>query len=245
MTERRPQMSKLLWLLAILPLAAFTWPWQINQLAAAAREAYFAKEYDQAQNGYATALSAAPKQPELAYGLGATQLGGGNYTDALATLDRALDLAETDELKNHIHYDRGNAFYRLNQIESAAQEYEKALEYDPNDADAAHNLALCRRKLNQQQNQQNGEGGEGGEQGEQQNEPQQGQNGETSDNRQSQSQPAPFSEDDVDRVLEALRQDEQDFRTYFKPHPGMEGDPGRDIDAQLRGFESSGFERDW
>ena len=109
-------------------------------------------------------------------------------------------------------YNFGNALTRLGRFEPAVEAYERALEIDPDDADAAYNLELVRELLDQQQQEQEQqqEQGEGegeqsenqqGEQSEQQGEQQQSDRG---DSAQSQGDDEAESDDDMQAMQEEL-----------------------------------------
>ncbi|PLX81675.1 MAG: hypothetical protein C0617_16420 [Desulfuromonas sp.] len=85
---------------------------------------------------------------------GAAHYRAGEYQEA----EQALQgLAAADAL-----YNRGNALARLGRYPQALEAYEKALEKDPDHADAAHNRDLVRKELeNQQQPSSSDEQGEG------------------------------------------------------------------------------------
>lgn len=63
---------------------------------------------------------------------------------------RAADLYEA-QLKRGVspttYYNLGNSYYRINELPRAVLAYERALKYDPADADARYNLAVCQSKL--------------------------------------------------------------------------------------------------
>lgn len=65
------------------------------------------------------------------------------------------------------HYNRGNALARDGQLEAALQAYDRALELDPDNADAAANREIVEEALEQQQQQQQQQSGEGENDGEQ------------------------------------------------------------------------------
>ncbi|CAA0107812.1 Uncharacterised protein [BD1-7 clade bacterium] len=122
----------------------------------------------------------------------------GDYQKALDSIDQ-LDIEDQD---SQDYYNRGNALARMNQFDDAIAAYDKALEINPNDEDAAFNKQLIEQLKQQQENQENqsGENGEDsqqqdGESGEQQDqqsngaddsnqEGQQGESGESSSDQQ-------------------------------------------------------------
>ncbi len=92
---------------------------------------------------------------------GAAEYRAGDFADSAATL-AALDTADG-------HYNRGNALAKAGKAEEAIREYDRALELDPQHADARYNRDLLKDYLEknkkeqsqqQQQNQQNGQRGD-------------------------------------------------------------------------------------
>jgi Ca-activated chloride channel family protein len=67
---------------------------------------------------------------------------GGHYGESAQAL-AALDTERA-------HYNRGNALARAGDYPHAIEAYRKALELDPNDADARHNLELLEKQMQQQ-----------------------------------------------------------------------------------------------
>jgi Ca-activated chloride channel family protein len=72
------------------------------------------------------------------------------------------------------HYNRGNALAQTGKLEAALAAYQRALELDPDNADAASNKLQVEEALRQQkQQQQSGQDGESGDQGDQEQNPKQ------------------------------------------------------------------------
>ena len=95
-------------------------------------------------------------------------------------------------------YNRGNALARAGQIDAAIEAYQKSLELEPDQTDAAENLALL-EELQQQQQQQQDQQGENSQEQEQEQEQQQQQNqgeGEWQEQDPSQSQRGDPSQQD-------------------------------------------------
>jgi Mg-chelatase subunit ChlI len=116
----------------------------------------------------------------------------------------------------------------MQDYQNAIMAYQKALEIDPEDVDAKFNLELARKMLKeqikpeneeqqeQQQQQQEQQQQEQQEQ-EQQQQQQQQQDEQQQEEQQQQQQPQPqddqeMSKEDAERILNALRDDEQDIQ---------------------------------
>ncbi len=114
---------------------------------------------------------------------GSSEYKNGNF-DAAAQAFSQLDTSQSN-------YNLGNALAKQNQFEPAIEAYERALELDPNNADAAANKALLeellRQQEQQQQNSQDKQQDQDGESGQQdQGQDQEGQNQDQQDGEQDQ-----------------------------------------------------------
>lgn len=109
-------------------------------------QAYQAEQWDEALNYFQDALLDDPENPLLHYDLAAVQYKKKNYQEALKATAKALLTRDTD-LQQRTYYNRGNIFYQLNQYEEAISAYKKALDLNPDDQDAKHNLELVRARL--------------------------------------------------------------------------------------------------
>lgn len=64
----------------------------------------------------------------------------GNYEEAIEKYNRILENGETAVA---VHYNLGNAHYKLNNIAPSIYHYEKALQLDPQDEDVRNNLVFA------------------------------------------------------------------------------------------------------
>ena len=121
-------------------------------------------EFDKAREEYDRLLTSRPEDPRLQYNSGSSAYAGKDYAKAAQRFEAAL--SATDKvLQQHAYYNLGNTEYRLGENESdpkqkqeqweqSLQHFEKALNLEPNDQDAKHNLELVRQQLEELKKQQ-------------------------------------------------------------------------------------------
>jgi Ca-activated chloride channel family protein len=139
------------------------------------------------------------------------------------------------------HYNRGNALASAGALADAVSAYDRALELEPDHADAAFNRELVAELLEQQEQQQQSEAQDSGEQGEQEDQGENGdqqqdeqQSGESSDSGSEQPQSAGASPQPDDSVGDQSEQqdgsgedappEEQLADTDERPETTEEGD---------------------
>lgn len=84
------------------------------------------------------------QEAETWFGQGIELFNSGNYADAIAYYDRALQILPTAP---EVWYNRGNAFFHLNRYQDAIACYDKALEFKPDKSDAWNNRGNALFKL--------------------------------------------------------------------------------------------------
>lgn len=109
-------------------------------------EAYQNEQWDEALNYFQDALLSDPENPQLHFDLGTVQYKKQKYEDALKSFEKSI-LTKDVKLQQNAYYNQGNTYYQLNKYQEAIQAYIKALELEPNDREAKHNLELVRAKL--------------------------------------------------------------------------------------------------
>ncbi|UCD64211.1 MAG: tetratricopeptide repeat protein [Candidatus Zixiibacteriota bacterium] len=202
-------------------------------------EAFRKQDYKKALEFYNRARTELPVSPELDYNIAGALHQQGNYEE---TVDKYSSALGTDNvvLEAGTHYNLGNTYYRMGDYQNAILAYQRALDIDPGDIDAKFNLELARRMLKeqikpeqqddqqqQQQQQQQQEKQQQPQQNQQQNEQQQEQQqNQDQQEQQNQEQQQPqeqqprddkdISREDAERILNALRDDEQETQKKIK-----------------------------
>lgn len=195
-------------------------------------EAYRAQDYKSALELYRTAEADNPTSPELDYNIATVLHQEGGFEEAIKKYEQSLR-TELVPLEAAAHYNMGNTYYRMGDYQNAIKAYQEALELNPDDMDAKFNLELARKMLkeqikpqnqqndqqdqqqqNQDQNQQNQDEQSQDQQDQQQQQNQQDQQNQDQQEQQQQTQPQdkPMSKEDAERILNALKDDEQDLQ---------------------------------
>jgi Ca-activated chloride channel homolog len=189
--------------------------------------------YAEAAEAYERVVAAGKASPQVHYNLGTALLALGRFQDAERQFQAALQGVDP-ELRQRTFYNLGNRFLEegrrqqeLTQqaglLDAAIEAYRRALRVAPGDVDAKWNLELAlrdreeneqqRQSMPQQQqqdpsqqdqDQQDQQGGGSGGSGPQ------GEAGEGRD-RGSSSEQQPMSQEQADRILSALEQDEREL----------------------------------
>ncbi|MEX1183534.1 MAG: VWA domain-containing protein [Gemmatimonadota bacterium] len=189
--------------------------------------------YEEAVAAYQRAVDSGDASPQVHYNLGTALLALGRYADAEQHFQNALSGVEP-ELRQRTFYNLGNRF--LNEaradadverqgelLDAAIEAYRRSLRIAPSDADAKWNLELALRERDeneqrqqsmpqqqddpsendedQDQDQQGGGSGAGGAEG---------QSGE-GDEAGASAGERPMSEEEADRILSAIEQDEREL----------------------------------
>ena len=104
------------------------------------------KRYESALDAYQKAQIRKPDHPTIRYNLGTTLYELDQFQEAQTQLQKALERADTKELKAAAWYNYGNVEYRLGQFDKAIEAYRQTLDLNPNDQDAKFNLELLQKK---------------------------------------------------------------------------------------------------
>lgn len=217
---------------AVILLLAFGTGFTIGEIEKGNR-LYRAGKYEEAARIYQEVIKKGKAPAYVHYNLGTALLKLGRHREAQQYLQQATKEAEA-ELKQRAQYNLGNRYLdeaRKGQageettqlLDAAVESYKHALRLNPNDGDAKWNLELAlreREKQNQspsggandqrpqtqdQQNQSPAAGGQGGGQSQSQSPSGQG------DRQGTNYEQRPMSEEEADRVLSAVEQDEREL----------------------------------
>ncbi len=179
--------------------------------------------YQESEILYRKSLDKDQSSYEANFNLGDALYKQEKYEDASRRFSDLTDEKENKTDLGKIYHNLGNSLLKENRIEKSIEAYKNALRNNPNDPDTKHNLAyamnLLQHQQSQQQQQQQDQNNQE-EQDEQNQDQNQQQNQEQEDQRQEQmdqeQRKNQISEEDANRILEALQQDEQKLLEELK-----------------------------
>ena len=112
------------------------------------QHAYESGEYEQALQHFHAAQLDRPDDRQLEFNIADVYFRMEDYEAAELSLGRVLSLGEgEDDLAQQAHYNLGNTLYYQGRLEEAVTSYERAVEIDPDDEDARHNLEYVKQEL--------------------------------------------------------------------------------------------------
>ena len=178
-------------------------------------KSYEKEQYDESLQHFQDALLDAPENPIGHYNVGEALYKNKKYEEALKSYEKSLSTLDVVQ-KQKTYYNLGNTHYQMNKYQEAIQSYIKALELDPNDLDAKHNLELVRAKLKemaqkqpqQQQNQQQQQQQQ--QEGSDQQQPKEGDQDEQEQQQTQQVKEKELSKEEAERILQALQSEEKE-----------------------------------
>ena len=174
-------------------------------------KAFQQKDYKKALDCYHQAEPDLPVSPELDYNLGAALHGTGDYDEAIKKFQAAMKSTDPN-VQAEAQYDLGNTYYRKKDFQNAINAYQESLKLNPSDMDSKFNLELARKMLKEQIKPQNNQ--QNKQDQKQQN--QQNQQQKDQQKQQQQGQGKKMSKEDAERILNALKDDEQDLQKKIR-----------------------------
>jgi Ca-activated chloride channel family protein len=161
---------------------------------------------------------------------GAAQYRAGKFAESADSLG-GLDTAES-------HYNRGNALAKAGRVEEAIGAYDRALELDPNHADAIYNRDLIKDFLEKNPDQQEQNPQQGGEQENQQQGDDGGSKGENDQANGDQSQQGSQQGDQSQEEQANSSQDGQGQGSEDPQQPGEQEENGDEAQQQAANDQS-------
>jgi Ca-activated chloride channel family protein len=108
---------------------------------------YNEEKYKEALDSFTEVQIEKPDESKLKYNIGNSHYMVKNYAEALKNYMDVVSTTKDDSLKEKTLYNLGNCFYRQGKLNNSIDYYKKALELDPNDSDAKHNLEFVLEEL--------------------------------------------------------------------------------------------------
>ena len=156
--RRRRRSSATLLLLVVIPVltasipasAAWRNPFSPSPVRQGMR-AFDTGEFEEALQHFHQAQLDRPDDQELEFNIGDTYYRMEDYESAEQSFGRVLSMDAEDDLALRAYYNLGNTLYYQGRLSEAVGAYESALEIDPDDEDARHNLEFVKRELERRQ----------------------------------------------------------------------------------------------
>lgn len=120
--------------------------------ASTADSLYEKGKFDEAEKLLLDRQVRRPNDGGILYDLGNAYYRQGKFEEGERAFGQAAEKLE-GPAKQHAHYNRGNAAFRQQRYPDAIGHYETAVALDPKDEDAKYNLALAKKRLQEQQQQ--------------------------------------------------------------------------------------------
>jgi Ca-activated chloride channel family protein len=222
--------SRLARIAPLLGLVAAGWLDPIHDRSAEGIEAYTEEKYGLSLGSFLEAQRERPDDPLLSFNVASALSRLGRHEEAIAAYEAA---AADPQLEAEALYGAANSLFQMGKLPEAAELYKRSLRIDPNDEDAKHNLERVNElleQMEQQQQEQQQQQQQEEQQGQQQEE--QSEEQEQEEQQQSQQQPdssgsegeemksgeerpskqAEMSEEDVERILAAFAEEEENKR---------------------------------
>lgn len=193
-------------------------------------KAHESGDFQEALDKFRKADLVEPESPIIQNNLGLSLYKLKDFEKAQEEFEKAYSTSEESIKKSDIQYNLGNSYFQSDSLARSIIHYQKALELNPNNENAKYNLELARAILKefsekqeqeqqqqeqQEQNQeeQNQEQQEQEEQNQQQQEQEkQNQEEQNQQQQEQQSQPGEMSEEEAERMLDAMNDDEEELQ---------------------------------
>jgi Ca-activated chloride channel family protein len=219
---------------------------QGNQYLRSGNSKYQSSKFEEAEIQYRKSLAAVKNNKAAQYNLGNALYEQKKYKESVVQYQQTIDKNDDKALKAKAYHNMGNAHYKNNNTEEAIKAYENALKLNPADMDTKINLALAKKKQqnkggggsNNKQNSnqdkkqdQKGQGDQKDDQGKPQDQKGDGKGEEKEQKSNPQSGKGEMSKEDAEKLLEALKNQEQNTQ--------------KKMEMQKQKPEQKKIEKDW
>ncbi len=205
-------------------------------------------DYQKALDHFRSAQLSKPDSPTIRHNAALAVYRMNDFEKSIAELEKAYEIATEPLEKGDIQYNMGNAWFMQDSLQRSIMHYQKALELNPENTGAKYNLELARalikefsekeqqqqdqqQQQNQQQQQDQQQNQEQQDQQEQENQEQEQDQQDQQDQQQQEQQqqqrenPEDMTEEEAERLLDALQQDEDDMqKDKMKRQSGGKGE---------------------
>ena len=185
-------------------------------------------KYSDAETSYRKALEKNSSSYPGNYNLGSSLYRQKKYDEAIQQYQQSIDKTDDPAEKAQTYHNMGNSLLQAQKYEESIAAYKQSLKLNPADQDTRYNLAYAQtmlKKQQQQQQQQQNKDSKDQNKDQQKNKDQQQQNKDQQQKEQDQKdqqkqdhqkeqarQQPKISKEDAERILQALKNDEQNLQ---------------------------------
>jgi tetratricopeptide (TPR) repeat protein/uncharacterized protein YegL len=185
-------------------------------------------KFQDAEYNYRKALIVNPKSKTAQFNLGNALYQQQKYQEAADQYEASINKNDDKVSRAKAYHNLGNSNFKANQLDKAIAAYENALKLNPNDMDTKYNLALAKKQQdkkgggkNQPQPQQDKkEGDEKKDKKDGQPKEGEGEQEQEQEKEQPKNNGKNMNKDDVQRLLEALKNQEQNTQNKVQQQKG-------------------------
>jgi Ca-activated chloride channel family protein len=205
---------------------------------------YDKKQYPDAEVSYRKALEGADDPVVAKFNLGDALYQQERYDEAAGQYEGAASATKDASVRSQAYHNLGNALLKGKKLEESIESYKRALKLAPKDEDTRYNLEYAKRLLQQQQqqkqdkkdqkqdkkkDQQDKKDDQKKDDQQQKQDQQQDKQDQKKDPKQQPRQPKDqISKADAERILEALKKQEQDVKKKLQKQAPVRVKVGKD-----------------
>lgn len=230
----------ILFFLFIISIPVFSQRSEVNEGV----DQYYDQKYADAEVSFKKGREKAPENFESHFNLGDAYYKQGRFDESVKEFYSSIELTENQELKAHAYHNIGNSLLKSQKFKESIEAYKNALKINPDDQETKYNISYALNQLEKQQNQQqnknqnqnqnknqdknqdqnqNKDQNQNDKNKQQQNNKQNrpDQNEQTQqDNTKAQQKKEQISKEEAERILQALKNNEQDIQKKVRKKTG-------------------------
>jgi tetratricopeptide (TPR) repeat protein len=207
---------------------------------------YKEEKYSDAEVNFKKGKEKSPENFEAQFNLGDAYYKQGRYDESLKEFYSSIELTENPDLKAKAYHNIGNSLLKSQKLKESVEAYKNALKINPNDQETKYNLSYALNQLEKQQNQQqqnqqnqdqnkdknkdqnqdqnkdkNQQQNNKNEQKQDQDKPAQNEQTQQDNTKAQQQQQNQISKEEAERILQALKNNEQDIQKKIRKKTGI------------------------
>ena len=201
----------------------------VNKTIRQGNKEYGLSNFEAAEKKYQESLEIDSNSTKGMFNQGSAYYKQEKFEEAIKKFEMSAKMLDDPLLRARAYHNMGNTLFQTQDLPNSVEAYKNALRLNPMDEDTRYNLAVAQQQLQQQQEQQDSDSDQDqpenqdqqnsedqqdqqdqneNEQGNQQDSEQQQNNSDQGEEEGSSPKPAQLSKEEVERILEALANDE-------------------------------------